>query len=107
MENNVQLIVKLGIDDYIVLLHLYQQLVCITLIHVDRFRRVIHRCSKAHYRRFSTYPPARLTPTHSPHPHTGDFHVLERAPYPPRPDFSCQTTTPTHFPPPQSSTTHR
>ncbi|GBM14338.1 hypothetical protein AVEN_55333-1 [Araneus ventricosus] len=37
--------VKLGIDDHAVLFHLYQQLVCIPLIPVDRLRQVIHGCS--------------------------------------------------------------
>ncbi|GBM39107.1 hypothetical protein AVEN_73049-1 [Araneus ventricosus] len=43
-----------------------------------------------------TSPPARLTP-----PHTERFRFLERAPSPPRPEFS--SLTPTHIPAPQRS----
>ncbi|GBM33285.1 hypothetical protein AVEN_101621-1 [Araneus ventricosus] len=45
---------KLGIDGYTFLLHLYQQLVWIPLIPVDKFRQVIHGCSKTHYHRYDT-----------------------------------------------------
>ncbi|GBN41625.1 hypothetical protein AVEN_111518-1 [Araneus ventricosus] len=59
-------------------------------IQVDRFRRVIHGCSKAHYRllRPPTPPPTRLTPTHALSPTHKGFRFWERAHSPPRPDFS-------------------